>query len=921
MQPLKATADMIDIDTSNTDDGNTTPMLYSDKDIAGATPMMAQYMAIKNNHADCLLFYRMGDFYELFFDDAKQASASLSIALTKRGTHNDEPIAMCGVPFHAYENYLTKLISKGFKVAISEQTESPAEAKARAKAEGGKTLVNREVVRIVTQGTLTEDAHLNKREYNFLMALSPIVKDNIVGVSLIDISTGLFLNEDTDVALLPSLLERFNAREILVPDSLLAHETLGVLFKDMFNILTTWPDTRFNFNSAKQSLTNYYNVQTLDGFGQFDRHIIISGGALLDYVSLTQKGTMPHLRPPVMTKTQDIMYIDAATRKNLEINKTLQGEKKGSLLNTVDKTVTANGARLLSQWLNMPLCNINVINNRLDAVDFFFQNSNICDDAREILKACDDIERALSRLSLDRGGPRDMAAIARTLEQGFYLRDRVFNTLDDGINDLQNVKETLKRKEQIDNLVETLNKALKDDLPMLSRDGGFIKKGFSPDLDNIRSLRDNNRAHILELEANYLKKSGATTLKIKHNNVIGYYIEVPSTQSQKLFDDPDKLFIHRQTMASGVRFTTVDLSDLENKLASAAEKSLALELELYQKLRIQIIDLANTLLDVADALAYTDTVSAIASISKDQNYTRPTLRNDRTLMIEKGRHPVVEKHLGHYSSFIPNDCAFDLDDRLWLITGPNMAGKSTYLRQNALIILLAQCGFFVPALKAEIGVVDRLFSRVGAADDLARGRSTFMVEMIETAAILNQATPNSFVILDEIGRGTSTFDGLSIAWATLENLHDINQCRCLFATHYHELTSLSSRLSALSCHTVKIKEWKNDIIFMHEIIDGVANQSYGVHVAKLAGLPVGVIARAKEILEKLETSDKNKTIESLTDTLPLFAQTAEKAHSYAQEKEDAEKLEKIRNAVHAIDPDALSPREALDALYALKKNL
>lgn len=916
MQPLKAPADVNDVPSDTIEN-----MLYSPEDIAGATPMMAQYMAIKNNHMDCLLFYRMGDFYELFFDDAKQASATLSIALTKRGTHNDEPIAMCGVPFHAYENYLTKLILKGFKVAISEQTETPAQAKARAKIDGGKAIVNREVVRIVTQGTLTEDAHLNKREYNFLMALSPLVKSNIIGVSLIDISTGLFLNEDTDAALLPSLLERFNPREILIPDSLLEHETLGILFKDMFSILTTWPDTRFNLNSAKQNLTGYYNVQTLDGFGQFEPHIIISGGALLDYVRLTQKGTMPHLRPPVMTQTQDIMYIDAATRKNLEINKTLQGEKKGSLLNTVDKTVTANGARLLSQWLNMPLCNINIINNRLDAVDFFFQHTNICDDARDILKACDDIERALSRLSLDRGGPRDMAAIARTLEQGFYLRDRVFNTLHESIYDLHNVKETLKRKEQIDNLVETLNKALKDDLPMLSRDGGFIKKGFSPDLDGIRSLRDNNRAHILALEADYLKKSGATTLKIKHNNVIGYYIEVPSAQAQKLFDDPDKLFIHRQTMASGVRFTTVDLSDLENKLASAAEKSLALELELYQKLRAQIITLASTLLDVADALAYTDTTSAIAAISKEQNYTRPTLRNDRTLMIEKGRHPVVEKHLDHDSSFIPNDCAFDVDDRLWLITGPNMAGKSTYLRQNALIILLAQCGFFVPALKADIGVVDRLFSRVGAADDLARGRSTFMVEMIETAAILNQATSHSFVILDEIGRGTSTFDGLSIAWATLENLHDINQCRCLFATHYHELTSLSSRLSALSCHTVKIKEWKNDIIFMHEIIDGVANQSYGVHVAKLAGLPVGVIARAKEILAKLETGDKNKTIEALTDTLPLFAQTAQNAQSHAEETAETEKLAKIRDAVHAIDPDSLSPREALDALYALKKDL
>ena len=894
--------------------------LFTDADIAASTPMMAQFMEVKRNHPEALLFYRMGDFYELFFDDALVASKALDIALTKRGTHNDEPIPMCGVPFHAYESYLTKLINHGYKVAICEQIESPDEAKERAKKEGGKALVRREVVRIITQGTLTEDNQLNQRENNFLLCLS--YRSGRMGTAVVDISTGLFTVEDNAPENLGAIIERYRPSEILLSEKLYDHNDFHALFLEHKKKLTIWPENRFDVHNAHERLKTFYQVTTLDGFGDFSPPLLSAAGTLLDYVELTQKGRMPNLNRLVLVEENTLVQIDAATRRNLEINQTMNGEKKGSLLSTLDKTITASGARLLSHWLNNPLTNQDMINARLDAAHYFIDHQGKHNRLRDTLKNCPDIERALSRLSLDRGGPRDMAAIAQSLQMAYELRDalqqapRDTQLIDESLPlSLKDVLKSMKTTQELDDLLDVTSRALKAELPLLARDGGFIKKGYDASLDELKSLRDNSRALILKLEQNYLERSGASTLKIKHNNVIGYYIEVPATQGDKLFNDESKFFIHRQTMANAVRFTTVELSELESKISSASEKALAIELQLFHELLSLFKKNATGLRAIAYALSFLDCTSAIAELAITHNFTRPVLNDTNALDIKGGRHPVVENSMPKGESFIPNDCAFDESNSLWLITGPNMAGKSTFLRQNAILVLMAQAGFYIPAQSATIGIVDRIFSRVGAADDLARGRSTFMVEMVETAAILNQATEKSLVILDEIGRGTSTFDGLSIAWATIEHLHEMNKSRTLFATHYHELTALKEKLKRLSCHTVKIKEWEGEIVFMHEMIAGTANQSYGVHVAKLAGLPAPVIERAKQILSQLENKEQKGSLAKMSEDLPLFQQVVETSKS----QQTNQALESLRDKLRDIDPDSLTPRDALDLLYALKK--
>ncbi|NFV81719.1 DNA mismatch repair protein MutS [Magnetospirillum aberrantis] len=867
--------------------------------------MMAQYLAIKHAHPDCLLFYRMGDFYELFFDDAVKASAALDIALTKRGKHLGEDIQMCGVPIRSYEVYLSKLVRSGFKVAIAEQTEDPAEAKKR----GAKSVVARDVIRIVTPGTLTEDNLLDARAHNYLAALAEA--QGGLGLAWVDVSTGDFATQGIEMGHLAAALARLSPGELLVPDRLLGQEALSETLADWRNVLTPLPSVRFDSENARRRLEALYGVGALDGFGAFSRAELAAGGALVDYVELTQKGKLPRLNPPRRLAQGAVMEIDAATRRNLELTETLSGERRGSLLATIDRTLTGAGARLLAARLAAPLTEPAAIDRRLDSIAFFAEAENVRETVRDILRRCPDVERALSRLSLGRGGPRDLAAIRDALAQVPALR---LGLSAGGLEAPPEGVEILARDlGDPSPLVDRLGRALAEDLPLAARDGGFIAEGFHPALDELKLLRVEGNGMLMRLQQRYVDETGIATLKVKHNNIIGYHLEVPAKQAEKL----DERFIHRQTMANAARYTTTEMIELAGKIQGAAERALALELSLLEELIAGVLEQAPAIAACAQALAGLDVATALAQMAVDHGWTRPVVDDSLTFDIRGGRHPVVEAALAsaHAGTFVANDCDLSDGQRLWLITGPNMAGKSTFLRQNAVIALLAQMGSFVPAASARIGVVDRLFSRVGAADDLARGRSTFMVEMVETAAILNQSGPRALVILDEIGRGTATFDGLSIAWAVVENLHEVNRCRALFATHYHELTRLAARLPQLSCHQMRVKEWQGDVVFLHEVAAGAADRSYGIHVARLAGLPPAVVGRAEEVLGALEKGEESNAVARLADDLPLFAALA---RPKPRAVETVAETSKAEERLKALNPDELTPRQALDVLYELK---
>ncbi|MBL6933034.1 MAG: DNA mismatch repair protein MutS [Rhodospirillales bacterium] len=868
--------------------------------------MMVQFLEIKADHPDCILFYRMGDFYELFFDDAIKAAAALDITLTKRGKHLGEDIPMCGVPVHSHESYLEKLITSGFKVAVCEQTEDPAEAKKR----GGKSVVNRAVQRVVTPGTLTEETLLDARAHNYLAAIAEA--GGQLGLAWIEISTGEFLTQPLSESVLAAALARIGPGELLVSESLTRKPALLDIFHDWREQLSILPQARFDSANGEKRLQALFQVKTLDAFGDFVRAELAAAAALVDYIELTQKGRLPRLAHPKQLTLAQVMEIDAATRRNLELTMTLSGERKGSLLSVMDKTLTGAGARLLASHLAAPLREPAAIDARLDMVQFFVDAESLRDDVRECLKRCPDIERALSRLTLGRGGPRDLASVRDGLTMGGQLR----KTLDDPspVGRPQGIDDVIGGLGHHGELIERLARALAPELPFYVRDGGFIARGYAAELDEFRSLRDESRRLIAGLQSRYVSATGVTTLKVKHNNVLGYFVEVPARQGDKVPCGAEDPFIHRQTMANAVRFSTVELNELEQKIARAADQALALELALFEDLLGEVTGRAEVVALAAASLAKLDVAAALAHLARQRRYARPRIDSSCAFDLKGARHPVVEAALEERGepAFVANDCQLgDEDGRLWLLTGPNMAGKSTFLRQNALIAVMAQMGSFVPAQSAHIGVVDRLFSRVGAADDLARGRSTFMVEMVETAAILNQAGPGALVILDEIGRGTATFDGLSIAWAVIENLHEVNQCRALFATHYHELTALTARLGQLACHTMKVKEWQGDVIFLHEVAQGAADRSYGIHVADLAGLPKAVVGRAGEILENLEAGEQSSRLTRLADDLPLF-QSAPPARIKSSGPSPLEE------ALGAIHPDELTPKEALEAIYLLK---
>lgn len=886
-------------ETASEASASETPMWA--RDSADATPMMAQYLAAKRQHPDALLFYRMGDFYEMFFEDAVKAAAALDIALTKRGKHGGDDIPMCGVPVHAHDAYMSKLVRQGFKVAVCEQMEDPAEAKKR----GSKAVVRRDVTRIVTPGTLTEDSLLEARRHNFLCALAEAAGE--MGLAWVDISTGSFFVQKASERDLAAILARLDPTEILLPDRLLARPALVELFAEYRKRLSPLPSARFDSDNAGKRLNAFLGTATLDSFGSFTRGEVAAMGAVLDYVELTQQGRIPRLSPPAQVLDGALMEIDAATRRNLELSRNLSGERADSLLATLDRSLTGGGGRLLGDWLAAPLTDRAAINARLDFVGLLAEADRLRGDLRAALRRVPDLERALSRLTAGRGGPRDLAAIRDGLAATADFRAMIEQS---GLARPALLAEILADFGHHAELVAHFTRALAEDLPLLTRDGGFIARGYLAELDELRGLKEDSRSLIVALETRLKAETGIQALKIRHNNVIGYYIEITPQHAEKL--KGDARFIHRQSMANAMRFSTGELAELESKIVHAGDRALALELRLFDDLVREAIQHQEPIARAAAALARIDVGTALAERAREGDWVRPEITEDTSFEIAGGRHPVVEAALARNQSgpFVANDCDLSEERRLWLVTGPNMAGKSTFLRQNALIAILAQMGSFVPASRARIGIIDRLFSRVGAADDLARGRSTFMVEMVETAAILNRATPRSLVILDEIGRGTATFDGLSIAWACLEHLHEVNKARALFATHYHELTHLSARLDSLKPYTMRVMEWQSEVKFLHEIGPGAADRSYGIHVAKLAGLPAAALHRAEEVLQTLEKGDQASALSKLADDLPLFSVQAP-APLTIQESV-------VEDALKALNPDELTPRQALEELYRLR---
>ncbi len=880
---------------------------------APVTPMMVQYLKIKGENQDCLLFYRMGDFYELFFDDAKAAAKALDITLTKRGRHLGDDIPMCGVPVHAADTYLARLIRKGFRVAVCEQTENPAEARKR----GPKAVVKREVTRLVTQGTLTEDTLLDARRNNYLAALGQA--EGKMSLALADMSTGDFsvmpASEDT----LDGELTRFNPGEILISPSFLDDAGKARLLHPWEEKIMPLEAFYFDSLEGEKAIKEIYGVKVLDGFGAFSRSDLATAGALLGYIKETQKGRIPLLKPLKKLDPKAAMIIDMATRRNLELTHTLAGEPKGSLLSVVDRTITGAGSRLLASRLLGPLTDVKAINSRQESLAHFLANAFQSEKVRKLLRSIPDLERALSRLSLERGGPRDLGAIDDGLKGAMDIR-ALFDVPGKPLTEKppQEIKIALAALKGHESLVQELTQALAGDLPNLKRDGGFIAKGYNAALDEFRTLRDESRRLITALEGRYKKEAGIQNLKIKHNNILGFHIDISARHAETLMSPPlNETFIHRQTLANSVRFSSADLSELAGKISEAADKAIALEHQIFENLSKKILGKSTAISTAAEALATLDVSTALAVLASENHFARPKVDDSLAFEVAEGRHPVVEKALqkSGESPFVANACDLGAGQSLWLITGPNMAGKSTFLRQNALIAILAQMGSYVPAASAHIGIIDRLFSRVGASDDLARGRSTFMVEMVETAAILNQAGERSLVILDEIGRGTATYDGLSLAWASIEQLHEVNKSRTLFATHFHELTALHARLENVSLHTMRVKEWKGDLVFLHEVAVGSADRSYGIQVARLAGLPAAVVERAFQVLESLDVARSEGGQGKAINDLPLFQATIRNiAYGAANTPE-------IEAALEEINPDELTPKEALEELYALRRLL
>ena len=877
---------------------------------------MAQYLSIKARHEDAMLFFRMGDFYELFFDDAVQASKVLGITLTSRGEYEGKPIPMAGVPYHAAEGYLARLIKAGCRVAVCEQTESPAEAKKR----GSKSIVNRDIVRIVTPGTLTEDALLPANQDQALAAIAIGGGGAEAAIAVCDVSTGRFDVSALAANTLADSLMAYPLSELLVSEGDIDKPAIANATALSTAPVTFRPARSATYKSGEALLKETFGIAALEALGDFGRAELAAIGLLLDYVKLTQAGSDIRLDPPIRARAEGYLAIDPATRTSLEIDRSMRGDRDGSLLGTIDRTVTAPGARLLASRLSRPCVDRVEIDARYDAVAWFADDRDAVESVRASLKAAPDLERARTRLRLGRGGPRDLAAIGRALTAAHEAASQLTassaglpHKIDEAVAALD-----LGKDEDLATLARDLETALSENPPTLARDGGFVAPGWDEALDQARGLRDDSRQIIAALQARYADETGITALKIKFNNVLGYFVDVPARYGDPLMKPPlSETFIHRQTLASNVRFSTQELSELAGRISRAEDEAKAREMSVFEGFCERIDALNSPLSRTAGAIADLDVAAASAEWAFEVDAIRPVLTEETTFHATGLRHPVVEAALKKDGKgFTANDLGLsaegDFGTRLLLVTGPNMAGKSTYLRQAALAVILAQAGLFVPARSLTLGLVDRIFSRVGASDDLARGRSTFMVEMVETAAILNQATERSFVIMDEVGRGTSTWDGLAIAWAAVEHLHSVNKARALFATHYHELTKLVEDLPGAANASLRAKEWKDDLVFLHEVQAGPADKSYGVQVAKLAGLPKKAVKRAAQILKQLEAEP------DAPENLPLFA-----AASLAPitDEENADQIigpSESDLLLQQIDPDSLTPREALDLLYRLK---
>ncbi len=898
---------------------------------AGTTPMMAQYLALKAQAQDCLLFYRMGDFFELFFDDARTAAQVLDIALTSRGEHAGAPIPMCGVPVHAAEGYLARLIRAGCRVAIAEQVETPEAAKKRG---GSKALVARDIVRLVTAGTLTEEALLEPRRANVLAAVCAL--RGAVGLAACDISTGRMELEECEPGRIGAALARLGASELVAPEGWDACPEEAILR----------PAREFDSGAGAEQLCALHAVATLDGFGSFSRAMLSAAGGLIAYLDHVGRGKLPLLLPPVARMGDAHMAMDEATRSSLEVLEASGGGRKGSLIETVDRCVTGAGARQLAEDLSAPLTAAAAIGARLELVGWLHDDPLLRGDLRGVLRALPDVGRALGRVVAGRGSPRDLGQLRDGLGEARRVRDYLLGRADRPML-LESLLPALGGHGA---LVDHFSRALVPAPPTERGQGGYIAAGYDAGLDALRETAGNARRAIAALEAKYRDETGVAALKIRHNGVLGYFIEVPARHADRLMAAGSG-FTHRQTMAGAVRFNALALHEEASRIGEAGGHALAAEEAHFEELVGEVAAARCEIAATAAALARIDVAAGLAERAGEGGWCRPEIVDEPCLSVSGGRHPVVEAALAEASRkgggerFVANDCFLNLpvemrhqpapppghpehtislggragerpgaasrSSRLWLIGGPNMGGKSTFLRQNALIVLLAQAGSFVPAASATVGLVDRLFSRVGASDNLARGRSTFMVEMVETAAILAQATERSFVILDEVGRGTSTYDGLALAWAVAEAVHGSNRCRCLFATHYHEMARLADSCEALSLHHVRAREWKGELVLLHELAEGPADRSYGLAVARLAGVPAPVIARAKAVLARLEKARaETGGLGAGLGDLPLFAAALEA---------EAPPVDTLREMLGAIDIDALSPRQALDLVYELQR--
>lgn len=865
------------------------------------TPMMQQYLEIKAQHQDAILFYRLGDFYEMFFDDAVTASKVLGITLTSRNSKDDENrVPLCGIPYHAVSSYLAKMIKAGFKVAICEQVEDPKEAKG---------VVRREVVRVVTPGLVTDEQLLDDKDNRYLAAVCHKGKE--WGLSLLDLSTGEFLvSEREDKTALLDELGRLAPSEILLPeepgeDSPLSGELLTLLPQ---SCLTRRPPSGFQPELARQNLLEHFRVVNLAGFGCEEmRAGIGAAGGLLLYLQETQKTALDHIERLTPIEFDNVLLMDDSSRRNLELTQTITGgTREGSLLDTLDLCETPMGARLLKKNLLFPLQEVEPIRQRLDTVEQLYLAPRLREDLRRLLAKVYDLERLNGRVVLGTANARDLTALKSSLAQLPMIKKMLTGA--QGL--LADLGATL---DELDELHALLDAGIREDAPVTLREGNLIKRGYNEELDHLVSLQHDGKSLILGLEARERARTGINNLKVGFNKIFGYYIEISRGQLANVPDD----FIRKQTLVNAERFITQELKELEEKVAGAQDKRLELEYRLFSDIRATVAQASSGILHTAACLARVDFFCCLAEGAQKYRYTKPLVNAGEAIIIKEGRHPVIERALPP-GRFVPNDIHLDQEsEEVLIITGPNMAGKSTVLRQTALITLMAQMGGFVPAAAAEIGVVDRIFTRVGASDNLRRGQSTFMVEMNETANILNNATQRSLVILDEIGRGTSTFDGLSIAWAVAEDLVSKNGkgVKTIFATHYHELTELSATHQRVKNYNIAVREWNDTIIFLHKLLPGGTNRSYGIQVAALAGVPARVVARAKELLHNIEQGEFNRQGEPRIATSPR----KKKSHHTGQLSlfggGESPAVQRLRE----INPDVLSPREALDMLYELKR--